>query len=348
VLEVDPRITRARALGAPEETLDDRPAWEDARMRELVREGAGLVWIAGSENPQVLADVPPARAVRRVVDRPGLPVYRRAVGRADGRFAVVAWPSPAWAAQVYPELAPAAAVAALGDDLLRFARLGADDPAGGWRRHAEALTARAARLTALDLRTIRLRAPGTDLHLALPEGASWHGGVIEVRGRHITPNIPTEEVFTSPAPQATSGPFRCTRPLAIAGRVITGIAGEFRRGRLVRIEADGEDDREFLAAFLARDRGAGRLGELALVDSTSRVGEAGRPYFTTLLDENAAAHIAFGLGFGDTRGPGGPPVNRSVVHLDVMIGAPDMDVEAVDGRGRPVTIISGGLFAGDL
>jgi aminopeptidase len=155
-------------------------------------------------------------------------------------------------------------------------------------------------------------------------------------------------VFTSPAPQATSGPFRCTRPLAIAGRVITGIAGEFRRGRLVRIEADGEDDREFLAAFLARDRGAGRLGELALVDSTSRVGEAGRPYFTTLLDENAAAHIAFGLGFGDTRGPGGPPVNRSVVHLDVMIGAPDMDVEAVDGRGRPVTIISGGLFAGDL
>jgi len=348
VLEVDPRITRARALGAPEETLDDRPAWEDARMRELVREGAGLVWIAGSENPQVLADVPPARAVRRVVDRPGLPVYRRAVGRADGRFAVVAWPSPAWAAQVYPELASAPAVAALGDDLLRFARLGADDPADGWRRHAEALTARAARLTALDLRTIRLRAPGTDLHLALPEGASWHGGVIEVRGRHITPNIPTEEVFTSPAPQATSGPFRCTRPLAIAGRVITGIAGEFRRGSLVRIEADGEDDREFLAAFLARDRGAGRLGELALVDSTSRVGEAGRPYFTTLLDENAAAHIAFGLGFGDTRGPGGPPVNRSVVHLDVMIGAPDMDVEAVDGRGRPVTIISGGLFAGDL
>ena len=98
VLEVDPRITRARALGAAEETLDDRPSWEDARMRELVREGAGIVWIAGSEDPQVLADVPPARAVRRVVDRPGLPVYRRAVGRADGRFAVVAWPSPAWAA----------------------------------------------------------------------------------------------------------------------------------------------------------------------------------------------------------------------------------------------------------
>jgi aminopeptidase len=348
VLDVDPRITRARALGAPEDTLDYRPAWEDARMRELVRVGAGLVWIAGSEDPQMLADVPPARAVRRVVDRPGLPPYRRAVGRADARFAVVAWPTPAWAAQVYPELTPEAAVATLGNDLLRFARLGADDPADGWRRHAEALSARAARLTELELRTIRLRAPGTDLRLALPEGASWRGGVSEVRGHRITPNVPTEEVFTSPAPQATSGQFRCTRPLAIAGRVITGIAGEFRRGRLVRIEADGEDDREFLAAFLARDRGAGRLGELALVDSGSRVGAARRPYFTTLLDENAAAHMAFGLGFGDTRGPGGPAVNRSIVHLDVMIGAPDMDVEAVDGRGRAVTIIADGLFAEGL
>ncbi len=128
--------------------------------------------------------------------------------------------------------------------------------------------------------------------------------------------------------------------------MIEGIAGEFRRGRLVRIEAAAEDDREFLAAYLARDRGAGRLGELALVDSSSRVGAAGRPYFTTLLDENAAAHIAFGLGFGDTREPGAQAVNRSGIHLDVMIGAPEMDVEAVDARGRNVTLISGGLFAG--
>ncbi len=345
VLDVDPRVTRARALGAPEETLDDRPAWEDARMRELVREGAGIVWIAGSEDPRVLGSVPPARAVRRVVDRPGLTPYRRAVGRGDARFVVVAWPTPAWAAQVYPELSAEAAVAALGGDLLRFARLGPDDPDGGWRRHAERLAERAERLTALDLREIRLRAPGTDLRLALPEGTSWRGGVFDVRGHRTTPNIPTEEVFTSPEPRATSGPFRCTRPLAIAGRVIEGIAGEFRRGRLVRVEADAEDDREFLAAYLARDRSAGRLGELALVDSSSRVGAAGRPYFTTLLDENAAAHMAFGQGFADTRSPGAPPVNRSAVHLDVMIGSPEMEVEAIDARGDNVTLISGGTFA---
>ena len=132
-------------------------------MRELVREGAGIVWIAGSEDPQVLADVPPARAVRRVVDRPGLPAT--AAPSAAPTRASSSWPGrpPAWAAQVYPELTPEAAVEALGNDLLRFARLGADDPPDGWRRHAEALAERAARLTALDLRELRLRAPGTDL-----------------------------------------------------------------------------------------------------------------------------------------------------------------------------------------
>jgi aminopeptidase len=348
VLETDPRVTRSRALGAPDDTLDWRPSWEDARMRELVRVGAGIVWISGSEDPQAFADVPPARSARRVIDRPGLPVYRRAVGRADARFAVVAWPTPAWAAQAYPDLPAADGVAALGNDLLLFARLGDDDPPGGWRLHAERLAERAARLGALELRELRLTAPGTDLRLALPAGTSWRGGVSDVRGHRITPNIPTEEVFTSPAPAATTGVFRCTRPLALAGRVIEGIAGEFRRGRLIRIEAADDDDREFLAAYLARDRGAARLGEIALVDNSSRVGTAGRPYFTTLLDENAAAHIAFGLGFGDTREPGAPPVNRSAVHLDVMIGAPEMDVTAVDARGRNITLISSGSFAADL
>jgi aminopeptidase len=348
VLDDDPRVMRARALLAPEDTLDWRPAWQDARMRELIREGAGVIWIAGSENPQVLADVPPARAVRRVIDRPGLTPYRRAIGRADARFAVVAWPTPAWAAQVYPELTPEAALATLGNDLLRFARIAADDPPNGWRLHAETLASRAQKLTELDVRELRLRAPGTDLTLALPAGTSWRGGINDVRGHRITPNIPTEEVFTSPAPAATSGTFRCTRPLAIAGRVINGIAGEFRGGRLVRIEAEGDDDREFLASYFARDRGAGRLGEIALVDTSSRVGAAGRPYFTTLLDENAATHMAFGLGFGDTRGPGGPPVNKSVIHIDVMIGSPEMDIDGVDGNGRTLPIIADGAFTSGL
>ena len=128
--------------------------------------------------------------------------------------------------------------------------------------------------------------------------------------------------------------------------MIEGIAGEFRRGRLVRIEADGRR-RPRVPRRLPRRAIAARAGWARSRSSTTprASGAAGRPYFTTLLDENAAAHIAFGLGFGDTREPGAPPVNRSGIHLDVMIGAPEMDVEAVDARGRKVTLISGGLFA---
>ncbi|MDX6536114.1 MAG: aminopeptidase, partial [Gaiellales bacterium] len=297
VLEDDPRITRARALLAPEETLDWRPAWQDARMRELVRENAGIVWIAGAEDPQALADVPSARAVRKVVDRPGLAPYRRAVGRGDARFAVVAWPTPAWAAQVYPELDGEAAVEALGDDLLRFARLGPDDPPDGWARHVERLESVAKELTRRGLRELTLRGPGTELRLGVPEGARWIGGTLQGRHGRFSPNVPTEEVFTSPTPRATEGTFACSRALELEGRSLDGIHGEFRRGRLVRIEASRPEESEFLQAYLARDAGAGRLGEVALVDGKSRVGAANRGYATTLLDENAASHIAFGSGF---------------------------------------------------
>ena len=169
VLETDPRITRARALLAPEDTLDWRPTW---RTRACASSCARARASSGSRAARIRRRSPTCRrrAPCRVTDRAGLPPYRRAVGRADARFAVVAWPSPAWAAQVYPELESAAAVATLGNDLLRFARLGADDPPDGWRRHAEHLAARAERLTALDLREFRLTAPGTDLRLALPAG----------------------------------------------------------------------------------------------------------------------------------------------------------------------------------
>ena len=128
--------------------------------------------------------------------------------------------------------------------------------------------------------------------------------------------------------------------------MISGIAGEFRRGRLVRIEADGEGDREFLAGYLARDRGAGRLGELALVDDSSRVG-AGRAARTSRRCSTRTPRRTSPSASDSVtrRGPGAPPVNRSGVHLDVMIGSPEMDVEAIDARGDNVTLIAGGTFA---
>jgi aminopeptidase len=157
--------------------------------------------------------------------------------------------------------------------------------------------------------------------------------------------MPTEETFTSPDPRQTNGTFRCTFPLSFRGRMIHGLGGEFSNGRLVRLDADSDADRDFVAAYLDTDRGGRRLGEVALVDSASRIGQTGRIYYNTLLDENAAGHIAFGSGFGGTRAETpARGVNRSAIHLDVMIGGPKLEVTGFSARGRRIPLIHEGTW----
>ena len=344
-LSVDPRVTKARALGADPGSLDWRPGWEDERMRAIVEANGGIVWLIGAEEPELMADVPPTAASTTVFERPGLGPYREAVAAAKARFVVASYPTPAWAESVFPELPPEQALEHLWADVLSFARLGPDDPADGWRRHTEMLEARATVLSGRELRTLRLCDEHTDLRVTLPAGASWKGGRLLSHGQGYSPNIPTEEVFTSPDPLGTEGIFCCSRPLEIAGRVIEGIRGEFAAGALVRIDAARAADAEFLRAYLARDEGAGRLGEVALVDAGSRIGQAGRAYRTTLLDENAASHVAFGFGFGFCREPGAPAPNVSSIHVDVMIGTPAMEVTATDVHGSEHLVMRAGAFA---
>src|SRR5439155_5776421 len=182
-----------------------------------------------------------------------------------------------------------------------------------------------------------LRGPGTALDLRLAPGTRWLGGTdTTAYGQVVAPNIPTEECYTSPLAGAVEGSFRCSLPLSIAGRLIDGIAGEFRGGRLVRLSAERDDDRDFLAAYLDTDANAKRLGEVALVDASSRIGQRRRTYFNTLLDENAAAHIAFGAGFAATREQGRRGVNSSTLHLDVMIGSDEFEATGSTARGRSV------------
>jgi aminopeptidase len=157
--------------------------------------------------------------------------------------------------------------------------------------------------------------------------------------------MPTEETFTSPDARATNGTFRCTFPLSFRGRLIRGLRGELSNGRLVRLEADSAEDRDFVAAYIDTDSGGRRLGEVALVDASSRIGQTGRVYYNTLLDENAAAHIAFGSGFGGTRTETpARGVNRSTIHLDVMIGSRELEATGVDARGRRIPLIREGSW----
>jgi aminopeptidase len=229
-----------------------------------------------------------------------------------------------------------------------FCRLGPDAPPGfkGLKAHLDAVRRRAGRLTKLKLHELELRGPGTELRMKLhPEGLWLGGGEKNAHGIHISPNLPTEENFTTPIAATTEGTFRCSRPLVFQGRRVDGIRGEFRGGRLVKLQANGKNGK-FFEEYIGSIKDADRLGEAALVDASSRIGQAGRTYYNTLLDENAAAHIAFGIGFEKTRTPGrgARGVNRSHTHVDVMIGTDDFEAVGTDSRGRKVPLIRDGAW----
>jgi aminopeptidase len=322
-------------------------------VRAQVKPEAATLWIAGESEPGALNDIPGKRLaadVTRSLKR--LEDVRRASRVGKRRWAIAAWPTQSWAESVYPKTGSEAAQRRLARDLLDFCRVGPADPPGvtGLRQHLTALRQRAQRLTRLKLRTVELRGPGTELSVALHPDTRWlGGGATNFYGKRTAPNLPTEECFTSPIASTTEGTFRCSQPLMFQGTLIEGISGEFRCGRLVRLDAKRKAQRDFFADFLFAIKDADRLGEIALVDSSSRIGKAGRIYYNTLLDENAAAHMAFGTGFAHTRtnhdtNRAARGVNRSDAHVDVMIGTEDFEATGVGAKGRRVPLIAGGTW----
>jgi aminopeptidase len=349
VVVADPLVTRARLQHAADDALGAISPWMMRRLRETVKPHGAIAAITGQAEGGYLDGIPPKRiAIDYSRAARSTTFLRTAQLNMSARWTVAAWPTDYWAGQVYPKLPALAGKRRLGEDLLRFCRLTDDDGKGasGWLRHLRAITRRAEKLTRLGLRRLELRGPGTELDLGLVAGSLWLGGQEEMPdGRKVAPNMPTEETYTSPDARATEGVFACTFPLWFRGRLVEGLRGEFRGGRLVRLDADSDEDRDFVAAYLDTDANGRRLGEVALVDSSSRIGQAGRIYFNTLLDENAAAHIAFGSGFRNTRSQ--KPVrgvNDSATHLDVMIGSPELEATGVDARGRRVPVIRDGSW----
>jgi aminopeptidase len=348
---VDPLVRAAYLRTAPDKSIGYVTPWRAARVRAGVKESTATLLIAGESEPGALANVPGERLAADMV-RPleRFLDVRRAARHGKRRWGIVAWPAPAWAESVYPGVASETAQRKLARDLLSFLRVGPKDPPGAkaLREHLDLLARRAKRLTQLKLQQIELRGPGTELTVALHPDTLWSGGGGKnFYGRRTTPNLPTEECFTSPLAASTEGTFRCSMPLMFLGRLIEGIAGEFSGGRLVRLKTKRAADEKFLSEFLGSVRDADRLGEVALVDRSSRIGQARRVYYNTLLDENAAAHIAFGAGFPHTRKDHRQTtarrgVNRAKTHLDVMIGTDDFEATGVAARGRRVPLIVDG------
>jgi aminopeptidase len=346
----DPLAYRSRMLHGSAEARGTITPWRLRQYRELVKETGARAHINGVADPGYLDGIPPQRiAQAQAAVAAQVKWFQKANLDMTARWTIAAWPTDYWAKQVYPELSPLEGKRTLARDCLWFCRLSDEDGTGSkaWLDHVRAIARRSAKLTRQQYAGLELRGPGTELEIKLSPGTRWLGGQEQnKRGAKIAPNMPTEETFTSPHADGTNGTFTCTFPLTFQGKLIEGINGEFRNGKLVRIDAATKEDRDFLAAYIDSDpSGRGRrLGEVALVDATSRIGQSGRMYYDTLMDENAAAHIAFGAGFGGTRDGSTRGLNQSTIHLDVMIGGPDFEVTAITAKGRRMPLISGGLW----
>jgi aminopeptidase len=282
-----------------------------------------------------------------LLGRDMLPRVRESIEAVNERtlnWTIAPCPSPGWAALVYPELEADAALARLWDEISHVCRLDEPDPVAAWVDRLALLTSVADRLNALRLDSLRLQGPGTDLTVGLLPGSHWLCAQMStVDGIAHTPNIPTEEVFTTPDPDRVEGTVTATKPLFTSGAIITGLRVRFEGGRAVEITAD--QGAETLRALSERDPGAARLGEVALVDRESRIGSLGTVFFDTLLDENAASHIALGqgLGFG-VDDSDRERINQSQLHIDFMVGSSEVAVTGLTAAGEEVAVLRGGAW----
>jgi aminopeptidase len=338
----DMHVKRARILHAEEDTLGFVPSWYSERMLELGRQRCARIGIAGPATPGLLNDLDPARAGRDQL--PAMKETGAIVNDATTNWTIVPFPTVAWAQQVHPDLGPDEALRRLGEQIVHVMRLDEDDPVAAWRERAGTLVGAAERITERRFAAVRFQGDGTDLTVGLLPTTKFMAAQFETVGgiRHM-PNLPTEEVFGAPDPQRTDGVVRATKPLVVAGSIVRGLEVEFRAGRAVRIDAD--EGGEVLRGYAARDEGASRLGEVALVDGEGRIGRLGTTFFDTLLDENAASHIALGQAYAFTAGEEDRErLNRSGIHVDFMIGGDDVDVSGVTADGDEVPVLRGGVW----
>jgi aminopeptidase len=338
----DLHVKRARLLHAADDTLEFVPSWYGERMLELGRQRCARIGLSGPAAPGLLADLDPARA-----GRDQLPAIKEAgtvVNEHTTNWTIVPCPTPAWAGHVFPDLPPEQAFDKLSEQVLHVCRLDEDDPVAAWRARAETLMGAAERMNARHFDAIRFRGPGTDLRVGLLPGSRWLAARFEtVDGIVHQPNIPTEEIFTAPDPQRVDGVVRATKPLVVGGSIVRGLEVEFSGGRAVRIDA--EEGADVLRMYTAKDEGAARLGEVALVDRDGRIGALDTVFFDTLLDENAASHIALGHAYEVTvTEEDRPRMNESAIHVDFMIGGPDVDVDGITSDGDEVPVLRDGAW----
>ncbi|HZT91424.1 MAG TPA: aminopeptidase [Gaiellaceae bacterium] len=341
VVYFDPYVKRERIAHADPESLEFVPDWYGERMNLHAADHGARVTISGPTAPGLLNGLDPSR-----VGRDRLPYTKevpRIVSERSTNWTIVPCPHRAWAQLVYEGLPADEAYERLWRELEHVLRLDEPDAEAAWDERMQTLRASADRLTARRFDAFELRGPGTELTIGmLPTHQWWAADFVTTTGLRHMPNLPTEEVFTTPDPARTEGHVTSTKPLVLRdGTIIQGLRVRFEGGVAVSIDAD--ENAEALRAQVALDEGALRLGELALVDRQGRIGPLGTVFYDTLLDENAASHIALGNGFSFLVDEAhADRVNLSGTHVDFMIGSPELDVDGVTADGERVPVLRGG------
>ncbi len=349
----DEEITLSRYRSGPDASFDRAAGWLYEGMAKAFSANTARLAIVG-DNPMLLSGEDSANVARanKANSMAYQPALEKIVG-FDVNWNIVAWPGTAWAQLMFPKDSADGAVTKLADAIFAASRVDNDNPIANWTAHNAALRQRTDWLNGQRFHALHFSGPGTDLTVGLADGHEWVGGASTAKnGIVCNPNIPTEEVFTTPHAHRVDGHVRSTKPLSYQGTLIDEISVRFEQGRIV--EAKASRGADVLNKVLDTDAGARRLGEVALVPHSSPISNSGLLFYNTLFDENAACHIALGQCYSKCFVDGAKLTpeqiaaqggNKSFIHIDWMIGSGEIDIDGVHTDGRRVPVFRRGEWA---
>lgn len=342
----DDVLSRLRFEKAPADSFSDFPEWKVMEREKLAEQGAAFMSIV-SQSPDLLNGIEPTRiADAQKASGQALDQFRQAMQADKFSWTVIAAPSPAWAAKVFPTLPKDEQVSALWNAIFKAVRADINHPIDAWKKHDETLHNKVDYLNNKRYQKLHYRAPGTDLTVDLPKGHLWCGaGSTNEQGHSFMANMPTEEVFTVPHKTGVNGYVSSTKPLSYGGNIIDQFKLTFKDGRVTEISA--EQGEEVLEQLIQTDDGAKHLGEVALVPHGSPISQSNILFFNTLFDENASHHLALGSAYAFCLEGGktmsreeleANGLNQSITHVDFMVGSEHMDVDGIlaDGTIEPI------------
>lgn len=349
----DGELTLARYKYANNASFDKAPDWLYNGIGKAFDNNAARMAIVG-DDPMLLANqdsdkIGRANKANSIAYKPA----RERITRFNINWNIIAWPGAAWAKRMFPELSGIEAQSKLADAIFDASRVNTTDPVEEWKKHNEVLRKKCKWLNELDFASLHFNGPGTDLVVGLADGHEWMGGAsIAQNGITCNPNIPSEEVFTTPHALNVNGSVCSTKPLSHQGALIDEIQVRFENGKITNAKASKGE--EVLLKILDSDEGARRLGEVALVPNSSPISQSGLLFYNTLFDENAACHIALGqcyskcfkgeenLSEKEILKRGG---NSSMIHIDWMIGSRHIDIDGINSDGSRVAVFRKGEWA---